>query len=170
QYIGDPDKDYANHFSILKSVMTELRNIQAQLAAANKELEALRTAPLVTAVQTPVLAAAAHLPPLTSLHMKDWFRQAEAQFAYKGITSERTKFYYVTSCLDSSIKCNLREEDKDPVDPEAYQTIKRVILTQCRPPPTPKLNDLSSLWRPDFSIPSQLMLHFGWLLKMTNQR
>ncbi|QQP37270.1 Uncharacterized protein FKW44_017481 [Caligus rogercresseyi] len=66
--------------------------------------------------------------------MKDWFRQAEAQFAYKGITSERTKLYYVTSCWDSSIKRNLREEDKDPADPEAYQTIKRVILTRCRPP------------------------------------
>ncbi|QQP35121.1 Uncharacterized protein FKW44_023258, partial [Caligus rogercresseyi] len=134
QYIGDPDKDYANRFSILKSVMTEMKNLQAQLAAANKELEALRAAPLVAAVQTPIPAAAAHLPPLTSLDMKDWFRQAEAQFAYKGITSERTKFYYVTSCWDSSIKRNLREEDKDPVDPEAYQTIKRVILTRCRPP------------------------------------
>ncbi|QQP36646.1 Uncharacterized protein FKW44_021813 [Caligus rogercresseyi] len=77
--------------------MTELKNLQAQLAAANKELEALRAAHSVATVQTPFLAAAAHLPSFTSLDMKDWFRQAEAQFAYKGITSERTKFYYVTS-------------------------------------------------------------------------
>ncbi|QQP56393.1 Hypothetical protein FKW44_001039 [Caligus rogercresseyi] len=51
--------------------MTELKNLQAQLTAANKELEALRAAHSVATVQTPVLASATHLPPLTSLDMKD---------------------------------------------------------------------------------------------------
>ncbi|QQP56847.1 Uncharacterized protein FKW44_001649 [Caligus rogercresseyi] len=149
--------------------MSELKNLQTQLAAVNKELEALRASSLVAAVQTPVLAAATHLPPLTSLDMKNWFRQAEAQFAYKGITSERTKVYYVTSCWDSSIKRNLREEDKDPVDPEAYQTIKRLILTRCRPPAYARVERLIESLETGFSIPSPLMLHFGWFLKMTNQ-
>ncbi|QQP41313.1 Hypothetical protein FKW44_015637 [Caligus rogercresseyi] len=53
-----------------------MNNLQTRLAAANKELEALRASSLVAAVHTPVLAAAAHLPPLTSLDISVKLRRS----------------------------------------------------------------------------------------------
>ena len=74
------------------------KNTISTLDQATTEL----IAAVVAAAQ--VNAAAVKLPCFFPTHPEHWFTQAEAQFAFKGVILDSTKYYCVVSSFDSIVQ------------------------------------------------------------------
>ena len=56
--------------------------------------------------------------------MDIWFAQAEAQFTIKNITTEKTKYAYVVSVLDSDTATQVLDIIRAPPAEEPYKALK----------------------------------------------
>lgn len=74
-------------------------------------------------------AVAIKLPTFWTAQARVWFRQAEAQFAIKGVKDDLTKYYYVVSALDQHTATRLLDLLDQPPDVNKYQSIKHRLLT-----------------------------------------
>ena len=74
-------------------------------------------------------AVSVKLPPFWPDKTGLWFAQAEAQFAIKGITVDKTKFSYVVSMLDTKIAVHAMDIIENPPDNDAYGTLKTRLTT-----------------------------------------
>ena len=80
-------------------------------------------------VQTALEAAVASavsvkLPPFWPDKTDIWFAQAEAQFTIKNITTEKTKYAYVVSVLDSDTATQVLDIIRAPPAEEPYKALK----------------------------------------------
>jgi hypothetical protein len=62
-----------------------------------------------------------------------WFAQAEAQFSLIGITSEKTKFFYVISQLDHRYTAEVEDIITYPPEQEPYTTLKVELVGHLTP-------------------------------------
>jgi hypothetical protein len=70
---------------------------------------------------------AVRLPPFWAERPAVWFAQAEAQFSLAGISSERTKFYYVISQLDQRYAAEV-EDFTSPPQQNPYSKLRTELL------------------------------------------
>jgi len=68
------------------------------------------------------------IPPFWAHDPELWFRQVESQFALSGITSDDTKFYYVTGNLEARYAADVRDILLDPPATERYQLLKTELI------------------------------------------
>ena len=64
------------------------------------------------------------LPPFWTQKSALWFAQAEAQFAIKGITVDKTKYCHVVAMLDNVTASHVMDIIGSPPDANAYNTLK----------------------------------------------
>jgi hypothetical protein len=69
---------------------------------------------------------AVQLPPFWAEWPAMWFAQAEAQFTLAGISSEKTKFYYVISQLDHRYAAEVEDIIVSPLEQDPYTILKTV--------------------------------------------
>ena len=74
-------------------------------------------------------AVSVKLPPFWPEKTGLWFAQAEAQFAIKGITVDKTKFSYVVSMLDDKTAAHAMDIIETPPDNDAYGALKTRLTT-----------------------------------------
>lgn len=68
------------------------------------------------------------IPPFWAHDPELWFRQVESQFALSGITSDDTKFYYITGNLEARYAADVRDILLDPPATERYQLLKTELI------------------------------------------
>jgi hypothetical protein len=73
------------------------------------------------------------LPPFWAERPAVWFAQAEAQFTLAGISSEKTKFYYVISQLDQRYAVEVEDIITSPPERDPYTTLKTELVTRLSP-------------------------------------
>jgi hypothetical protein len=62
-----------------------------------------------------------------------WFAQTEAQFILAGISSEKTKFYYVISQLYQRYAVEVEVIITSPPERDPYTTLKTEMMTRLSP-------------------------------------
>ena len=91
-------------------------------------------------------AVSVKLPPFWPDKTGLWFAQAEAQFAIKGITVDKTKFSYVVSMLDNKIAVHAMDIIENPPDNNAYGALKTHLTTGRLPSPSRTARKPTEFW------------------------
>jgi hypothetical protein len=105
-----------------------------------------------------VSTVAVRLPPFWAERPAVWFAQAEAQFTLAGISSEKTKFYYVISQLEHQYASEVEDIIISPPDRDPYTILKPELVKRLSPSKEERIHQLLSLEMCD-SKPSQFLRH-----------
>lgn len=68
------------------------------------------------------------IPPFWKANPALWFCQLESQFITSGVTSERTKYHFVVSAIESEVLSQVSDIIINPPAVEQYQTLKTRLL------------------------------------------
>ena len=77
-----------------------------------------------TAVSVEVNAVAIKLPEFWTGNAPVWFAQTEAQFAFRGVTSSLTKFYYWVADLNKADAPQVVDLIEYPPEEEPHESLK----------------------------------------------
>ena len=77
-----------------------------------------------------VEAYAIKIPPFWPSDPQVWFGQVEAQFATRGITSQRTMFHYVVGSLSQEIATEIRDLIIRPPEEQPYDVLKEKLIAR----------------------------------------
>jgi hypothetical protein len=111
-----------------------------------------------------VHAVAIKLPTFWVAQPAVWFRQAEAQFHLRNITTDETKYYHVVASLDQDSAQRVLSTLDNPPDAGKYEDLKRKLLhifTLSRRQRAAKLCNVTGLGD---KLPSQLLAEMLSLL------
>ncbi|BHF70505.1 hypothetical protein SprV_0301355600 [Sparganum proliferum] len=110
------------------------------------------------------------LPPFTPSNPRVWFRQIEALFATSRITSERTRYSYVSQSLPFDVAVTVEDLlDPIPVD-EPYTRLKEAVIQRVAKSANLMLRELFTQVELGDQTPSQLMRHMRSLLAVKRPR
>ena len=79
--------------------------------------------------ESTVAAVAVKLPAIWSDNPATWFFQAEAQFAIKGITVEKPKYFYVVANLPAEVAIRVASFLEVVPEVKPYDTLKGALLS-----------------------------------------
>jgi hypothetical protein len=97
-----------------------------------------------------------------------WFAQAEAQFSLAGITSEKTKFFYIISQLDHRYATEVEDIITYPPERDPYTTLKAELVGRLTPSKNQRVCQLPTQEEMDDRMLSQFLQHLrGLALYMT---
>uniref|UniRef100_A0A0X3NTJ4 DUF7041 domain-containing protein n=1 Tax=Schistocephalus solidus TaxID=70667 RepID=A0A0X3NTJ4_SCHSO len=104
------------------------------------------------------------LPPFTPSNPRVWFRQIEAVFSTRRITSERTRYSYVVQSLPFDVAVDV-EDLLDPIPAEEpYTQLKDAVINRVAKSANRMLRELFTQVELGDQTPSQLMRHMRSLL------
>lgn len=104
------------------------------------------------------------LPPFWPSDPELWFAVAEAQFAAKAITGEKTMFYHVVSCISSDVAAEVRDLVVDPPAERAFETLKQRLIQRAPSLEQRRLQDVLSTEELSECTPSDLLRRLRQLL------
>lgn len=150
--------------------MTRLRKFERELDKVENEMEARNdqlprqtvqatdnSTPADITPQAEISRVAVRLPSFWTDQPAVWFAQAEAQFALAGISSERTKFYYVVSQLEQHCAAELVDVITCPPEKEPYTTLKAELIRHLSPSKEQRISRLLSHEEMGDRKPSQFL-------------
>ena len=74
-------------------------------------------------------AVAVKLPPIWTNDVETWFLQAEAQFAIRKITEERTQFHHVVASLSADCAATVKGVIRNPPE-RPYTALKEALIKE----------------------------------------
>jgi hypothetical protein len=104
------------------------------------------------------------LPPFWPERPAVWFAQAEAQFFFAGVNSEKSKFFHVISQLDQRCAAELEDIITSPSEQSPYTTLKAKLVRRLTPMREQRIRHLLTLEEIGDRKPSQLLWHLRSLV------
>lgn len=103
------------------------------------------------------------IPPFWAHYPELWFRQVENQFALSGITSDDTKFHYITGNLKARYAADVRDILFNPPVTRRYQLLKTELIRRLGTSQEKKLRQLLEHEEIGDRKPSQFLRHLRGL-------
>jgi hypothetical protein len=107
---------------------------------------------------------AVRLPPFWAERPAVWFAQAEAQFTLAGISTDKTKFYYVISQLDQRYAVEVEDIITSPPERAPYTKLKTELVRRLSPSEEHRIRELLTLEDTGDRKPSQFLRHLRSLV------
>lgn len=105
------------------------------------------------------------IPAFWSADPHMWFGQVEAQFAVKGITAEKTRYYHVVANLSSDAATEVRDLIMSPPQQNPYTALKTALLDRTSESHQRRLQQLLTAEELGDRKPSQLLRRMEQLLE-----
>ena len=111
-----------------------------------------------------VSAVALKLPPFWPVDPTVWFAQVEAQFSFRGVVQQRTRFDYVIAALAPEVAAEVRDLILHPPEERPYDLLKEALVKRTESSEQRRLQQLLTSEELGDRKPSQLLRRMQQLL------
>jgi hypothetical protein len=113
---------------LLQQNITQIQGLHEELRTGREQQDQNGASTTNSSIPADISRVAVQLPPFWAERPAVWFAQVEAQSALAGISSEKTKFYYVISQLDHRYAAEVEDIITSPPERDPYTTLKAELV------------------------------------------